>query len=498
MTEEPITGSPVEKLHRLEKEVDVHNWRIGELSLWPILRIKLGFALAFMGVDASANSSKRTGYFRYASILLAKQLKNPTLQKKRTDILFFCNTYDKITIGGRSFNKRTVPLRKALQDTRPDFQVKEIYFTPRINEMEPPDKTSEYSIDLLVLISKLMAAFLVNTRRGHYLKKLGRPAGIKRFNTLLSSWGLPPSVFSAESLLKDYLYVKILASFWRGILKKTRPAIVVTSEYYSRESFALQLASNELGIKTADWQHGLQGDGHIAYANWFRLSRAAEPLFPDYFLVWSKTELALVNKWDKSGNKPLAKVIGNGWLEMSGTDEFVAATGNATELPAGKKIILFTLQNFVPPGWFFHVVKRSGGEWLWLFKTHPVWKGVEAAMEEKLQALGVSPDIYSFKISEDVSLSYLLKKATVHLTGWSTCALERWYFGKKTVIVHEKGLAYFKQEIANGWFVPALTQANLELYLKKALLLGDITDEHPPVINNDYKSCIIDFFSGFL
>ena len=38
--------------------------------------------------------------------------------------------------------------------------------------------------------------------------------------------------------------------------------------YYDFKSLALTWASNELGIKSIDFQHGVQGPYHMAYASW--------------------------------------------------------------------------------------------------------------------------------------------------------------------------------------------------------------------------------------
>lgn len=87
----------------------------------------------------------------------------------------------------------------------------------------------------------------------------------------------------AKSAVKKYLAQYAVMRFWLKILK--RPKLVFTTVSYS--NFGYILAFHERGIKVVELQHGVISEGHQAY-NYKQTFDANA--FPDAIAVWSKKE----------------------------------------------------------------------------------------------------------------------------------------------------------------------------------------------------------------
>ncbi len=100
----------------------------------------------------------------------------------------------------------------------------------------------------------------------------------------------------ADKLIPDIVdrmyYIDITKKFCGKILDKAKPKLIIEICYYAMESYAMSILGHERGIPTAEYSHGFAFPTHtpMQYNPEDHLTE-----LPDYELIYSKTQLPIVN-----------------------------------------------------------------------------------------------------------------------------------------------------------------------------------------------------------
>ena len=249
-----------------------------------------------------------------------------------------------------------------------------------------------------------------------------------------------------------------IARYFRRVLAKVRPQMLIVSCWYSTESMALLLAAHQLGIPTIDIQHGSQ-EFHVAYDGWHRFPAAGYELLPAFFWCWSTTETQVIANWSR--DLPVHQPIdgGNLFLErwVRGADDVVQEydrlIGAMTERNGAAVQILYTLNGSTKDEIdriveIVRAVNDSGLRAHFWIRLHPIaldqGPRVESALERH--------DLHNADVGNATTLPLyaLLRHIDVHVTEFSSVVIEAQAFGVPSV-VGEQGEIWFPSQVASGW-----------------------------------------------
>ena len=141
---------------------------------------------------------------------------------------------------------------------------------------------------------------------------------------------------SKNRLNQTYEQFFTLKEFYKQLLKKVNPTILLLTNFYSLNHQPAIYAANELGIKVIEVQHGVQGDSHYAYSVWHNIRNISEKYFPTTYWTWTKADSTYLNSYLHE-SKSKAYCFGHPFVHYCS-----AKTGNANR----RDTILITLQPF--------------------------------------------------------------------------------------------------------------------------------------------------------
>jgi hypothetical protein len=196
-----------------------------------------------------------------------------------------------------------------------------------------------------------------------------------------------------------------------------------------------------------DFQHGLQGPIHFAYSSWQKAPHHGYEMFPQYLWTWGKSDAQNIRNSCYRVISP-DKVITGGfpWLNMWGNEinlphHFSKYIELAKSLCNDKsRAILVTFQGNDPYSdlrLLFQAIKESPPDWQWLLRLHP--SHMKDYKKIKLLCQNVDHQNINIKEASTLPLYALLKTIDIHITWWSTIALECIPFGIRTIILHKNG-----------------------------------------------------------
>lgn len=227
--------------------------------------------------------------------------------------------------------------------------------------------------------------------------------------------------------------------------------LLVVDTWYGPEPMAALLAARRLGIPTIEIEHGLHG---FAYRGWTKTPAGGYEIFPDRFWVWGKEIAQDLLEANPGVLQPDRVFIGgNLWLNKwrePGDEDIQHEVERAAELTArSRKSILVTFQkNIELEDLLSRLIGDSPRDWLWLIRMRRHTGESLAALDGKLQAVG-HPGV-NVRQATQLPLYALLRGVNLHLTAYSTCALEALAFGVPTVLVHPTGQSLYRKYLDAG------------------------------------------------
>jgi hypothetical protein len=447
-------------INRVESDIPVSKWQINKIKIWPYIRIQMACDL-FLKEDFSENNQvtkyvkvhkKIFGIVRTSCEAIVNYYKDYSKNDRREDeidvLYYICASTRFFKINNKWYNPYS--------DT----------FYSIINKYGIKQRVLEVASDFQWRIPRFRESKFIQLRFFFYqLKALAyskyTSLGVDKLEDLGSLDTMLMETFRKYQKLDDLYFNSrlILLTLYRNYylkkFKKWKPKVMVCSGYYSLDVLALISVCNELGIRSIEVQHGVQGNFHFAYRDWSIIPDEGYQLFPNIFWTWGSTEKANIDSWLKGNKHHVAVVGGNPCLyilDENGADSTLIMHDEIQQLfkqtPSDKNII-YTLQSFyeVPENIVNAIL--STPNWNWWLRVHPQYSETKSAIVQKFRTLGCKnvfveeAGIYPLKV--------LLQYMDVHITEFSSSVLEAWALGIPSVVISDRAVNLFADLIEDGF-----------------------------------------------
>jgi hypothetical protein len=246
---------------------------------------------------------------------------------------------------------------------------------------------------------------------------------------------------------------------WIAILQRVNPKFIIGIQ----PPMELCIASNLLGIKIADLQHGLLScEGY--YGKKYR-DCCNQLGWPNHILCWDVESEEWVNNNIFSYVDPI--IIGNPWInrfivreknDNLVNDEFIKFTKKTDEKPT----ILVSLQYATDgenlnsigiPYALLDYIKIKGHRFNWLLRIHPIILNNRnlSDINDEFCSVFSKYDNIEWLLCSKAPLPIVFLKSNLHITWNSAVAKEASWFGIKTAVLDPHSLNFFNNDIKSGY-----------------------------------------------
>lgn len=427
-------------LNEIENEVDVRNWLVNDIHVWPFVRIHIAHKLNSVKTHESRNDfSKLLPLMnKFLRIFFYRFLDLFHFNRKNVDILFLSYTiYRNIKIDKFRYDSFLFPFMQISKMLGYEYKILE--YIGGNNFLGKHYFGTTY-IDFQILVNLLKARF-------HYYRS-NLPfdnSYLDSVNTILSRYSCG-YVLPKDYILKRVYQISLNSDYFYKVICFYKPKLVLTASYYSW-GIPLNIACNRYGIPSIDIQHGLQGNYHPAYNNWINLPKNGYPSLPSYFGVWSHIEVSAIETWTRSTDYKVIE-FGNSFTRFlpSNFEDFISYFDNS------KIHVLISLQvgRGFPSIYEELIGSSSNSNIFWWIRKHPRMSKDEIdSVISKLDFLHLKN--YNFDNASNMNLNILLKYMSYHITEFSTVTLQALAFGVTSFVVDISGMELFENEILSGY-----------------------------------------------
>jgi hypothetical protein len=463
---------------RIEKQFPVADWRIGDIPLWPVLRISLPHAVAAREYGSSpADQSillRLTDRVARAATYAGTPLTNawrrrgsPAPPLVRADALFLGTgaTYDKL-----------------------DGLWQDRFCEPLMRTLDGANRTSLLMEDGDIRVPQVRSFHAVNTldrwtRLGVLFGGLGTRLPVKMEGhgdmlAFLRRESLPIHYFDESISRYHAALITVLAHRFGQILNLVQPRKVFIVRYYNEMGYALSLACRRRGILSVELQHGGQGGHHEAYNGFFALPSKGYSTLPAIFWNWMREDADAINSWAQRLAQPWHRALFGGhpqllpWFDSSNpnTQAFDARiTAMQAGIP-GDRDILVALQDLpeFAPVWdaLAETITQSPSTWRWWLRRHPSPLYSKGIATRRILALN-QPNVET-EAASTMPLPALLRHMNVMLCHSSGTAVEASAFSVPSI---------FLSENARGLFSGLLRSGKAEIITDMATLVARLSQE---------------------
>ncbi|MBD3627916.1 hypothetical protein [Cyclobacterium sp.] len=424
----------IEQINLLEQKFPVDIWEINGIHVWPLFKKQIYFLLHEDKFSSINNNKNRSKYKKIKSIgnkilsfLIAKKMQF-NLKIDKTPIVFSGASSHKVLYENEFINRYFKPINNYLSENN-------ISFLNLSYSTSSQSKGGEIPIDVLLSLFKhedIQISKIENLP--HFSEFTEAVVNLFKFDKELFLTTLFNNLKTVSRWKKLYIF----------IFKKTKPKASFGLCYYSSAMFGMNLAANELGIKSIDMQHGAQGKLHPAY-HYAKISSKGYNSLPNEFWCWDESSRLLNLEWTR-GTRHQVKLSGNPWLY------YVNKIGKNPYIPKKKPIILFTHQPINPPidPYLVDAIKATCDDFLWMIRLHPrISSQDKSEMVTILKAERILDKI-DFKFANDLALPFILKHAAIHISKFSGAIIEGVSLDVPTIILEEIGISTFANLLKPG------------------------------------------------
>jgi hypothetical protein len=230
-------------------------------------------------------------------------------------------------------------------------------------------------------------------------------------------------------------YIIFMSIYFYSALKNVKNIkTMYTANFYSAESMALTITCKRLGVCTINMQHGNQSVVHPAFGEWKSMPLQGYETIPSIFYCWDDISAASILAWDNHNH--IAKVVGNPLVKLK---EYYFKNKNTKNNKC--KIILVTLHPRIglAPQVIIEAIRMSHKtDWSWIIRLHPRQKE-----KNVLNLYNECSDNLIVQSPDEMNLYESLLKCNIHITGFSSCALEAEYFDVETIFIDKRAASYY-------------------------------------------------------
>lgn len=287
--------------------------------------------------------------------------------------------------------------------------------------------------------------------------------------------------FEAKHLIRKGL-AQYLVFLWFLRLKKNVSQIFLTV-YYT--NVGLIMAARQRGIKVIEHQHGVINEQHYGY---YFSRQPAVNFFPDSILVYGESDLEFFEKQVISSYlKPY----------LLGSYILTYFESSAHRKEDSIKTVAISLQDcetgIVAYQTFLRLAELNG-EWKFVFKRRRLPR-------EYYEQFPPLPKNAFFE--EELNIYELISQADVHLTAYSSCALEANTLGVGNLLynLNNKAKDYYSAKIKSGpynQYADDLEELNEKLNNFPALNSERTKEENTRNFSKDYQRNLANFLSDIV
>lgn len=452
-------------INTIEKGFPVDKWEINGYHIWPLIRIRLLFALYYhpdhpvnkVQVKQAQGQTKKTLFKKLAQKInwqnrRIKHIIDEYLIKKKLyrnfEIIIVAFPTNRIFINNYWFDRLVDPLRDYLKKKSVKCLFLELkggmdYRLPRYK----PQNIIGIEDNLDKYIQKNLHVY----PEPNHLELSGYESFL---NFLREELKNTDKLNFEEKELKSFLKkFNLMIQYFKGILEKNKTKITIITNYYEYRVMAFCVACHELNIKVVEIQHGLQGAYHGAYGSWSNVPAEGYEMLPDIFWCWNEDDKNSINKWAHKTIRHKAILGGNPYMEMwADKNNPLAKKYNRiiAKESSGKINILYTawFDDLIPIE-IINAINNSPDHWKWWVRIHP---RLMVNLEKYQAFLNSKCDKEKFNINEAsvLPLPVLLKNMDLHVTHNSSVVLEAEEEGLQSILLDKEAILIFKEQANKG------------------------------------------------
>jgi hypothetical protein len=415
-----------DKIIRIEQQLDLKRFQYKGENVWPVIRMAI--YLSSTKSTSSGVSPLRSIMFLLSSAFYFFARLILDLSSRHYDAVLVTTSHYKVKELGKVYDKIIDPVIQYLKKKGRKFVVLE--FTGKFKY----DENITYSNSLIKIQKEIY--FL------SFLRRLAKPfrgkhkltGDVEKLNSLLEQYEISFQVNNAFVNKLELIFFQ--AGIFKRFLKKHSVKRVFVVCYYDVKCFSVVLAANRLGLRSIDLQHGVQGQNHLAYANWPTEISANTNFLPSHFYVWDASAFKTIEQWKTDSSQILVGC--NKWI-----------------LDRAKKvandIILVTLQPIEDyfPDYLLDMIKTFRGDKKWFIRLHPRQHDQIGQIEKLLEQAGLN-DLTDVRNASELPLTELLERTVLHVTFYSSVVIEASYYNIPTYFLKASGMSYYSGTIDNS------------------------------------------------
>ena len=445
------TAGILEKINSVEDTFEVQSWRYRDIPLWPMVRLMVAGRLSSSAAQSEPRSrvAHALDFFDLCGSIakeLISDFPNTRIRYSPCDVFISTHNFGRQEVAGRFYSSY-------MQG------VVELFAGSRVFLQERCSASTASRIPKGVR-TFLLPEFIYN-HLARFLQLLIRPKALCMPGKakVAHAFGLRTRDLSVRRLVATVLFWK---HYYAIVLKVLRPRIAVFTCFYDLQNYGLVLACRSKSVATMEYQHGVQGPQHLAYARWNRIPATGYCIMPDWFLNWQPGDAATINEWAAATCRHRAIDVGNLWMRFIRSrldaDGRVSKAAWAESRPG----ILYTLQNHLPGPEALDALARLQDRYRLLFRLHPGYGFLRGRLIAALKEHGIAG--YDLDECTRLPLPLVLMKSVLHITQYSSVVDEAAEMGIPSIVTHEYGQRLYNRLIADGMVVhsPDLREPDLD------------------------------------
>lgn len=407
----------------MEEKFPVSNWRIGEIEIWPLIRVEVLLFLYSNNLKSTVASKVNLHHYHSRKKkfqLLFKFI--PTIIRfatslKKSDFVFFSYSKAGILNNGHYIDRFCEPIARQLGKNSLICQIK------HGSKYDPISKRGYQDLESLFFLLEVIAVkFKLSSSN---VSMQGWAEFVDEFHEFC---GEEVEILKLNRLQTKARIISLQAAVLAFLLKRSKIKLAFQVCYFS--NFAVSLASRKANVKLVEIQHGIIGKVNAHYVGWKRKPLEDFNLRPSHFWCWDKNDadqMKLDNIKAFAGGNPIASLEPSAELEFPFEDQ---------------TCILYTLQNRseVLPVFLEETINATN--YKWLIRFHPAHFGKEEEVKSLFGEIANSPKL-DFEIANKLTLLELLDQVSLHITAYSTATVEAAMMGVRTILIHPEAKFLF-------------------------------------------------------
>ncbi len=488
--------------NEIERRFPVNSWYVGEVQVWPFLRVQLAYRLIDhfeklskppLNKKTSKTPINKLVAKLYPHYKTAKQFWHYYRNIKRVDFLFVGADTHRMNYKGEFVNKFFSPLLHEIKKNHYSFYNLEYGLPKNYPENLPLKNKTSFINKLFELFNALVQKGImqadVNNLRIHLPSFELFEEDI---NNKIPSAKAVLSLFEKEELIKKAKRWNLKVQYYQTLLRKLNPACIFELCYYDENVMCLNVAARKCQIQTIEIMHGVPVEIHMAYSRWAAIDKEGYDALPNQFWCWSEDFMEVIEKWADKTNTHKPFVGGHPWMEY--IQETVKKDNSEKRK---KKRILFTMQplgELLAP-WLLDTIKQSGTSYEWWLRLHPRQLHQMNEVEEILKGHQLYDNVNVKEVSA-LPLPEVLALTDLHITRFSGATVEASMLGIKTILVDAMGAESYPNLVNSGMAI-YISPPSPELISKEIQNVFD-ADQKDKVIKNSvsYKDIMDRYFQA--